>query len=70
VAVIGDGARYLLETKGQEDVNVAHKDRAAVLWCENAARLTGTPWAYVKVRQTEFGGLQPTRLADLEALAE
>ena len=30
-----------METKGLEDVNVAGKDRAAHIWCENATRLTG-----------------------------
>jgi hypothetical protein len=38
VAVLGDSKRYIVETKGQEDVNVANKDRAAAIWCENAPR--------------------------------
>ncbi len=46
----------------------AGKDRAARLWCENATALTGTPWAYLKVRQEEYNGLQPTLFADLIAL--
>jgi hypothetical protein len=29
------GTHYIAETKGLEDVNVANKDRAAHLWCEN-----------------------------------
>jgi type III restriction enzyme len=69
VAVIVGGTHYLIETKGQEDVNVAHKDGAARLWCENATLLTGTPWEYLKVRQTEYASLQPTRFADLLVLA-
>jgi type III restriction enzyme len=69
VAVTADGTHYLIETKGQEDVNVAHKDRAARLWCENATRLTGHAWAYLKVRQAEFDRLQPTQFGDLSALA-
>jgi type III restriction enzyme len=60
---------FLIETKGQEDVNVAPKDRAARLWCENATRLTGHVWKYLKVRQTAFNDLQPTRFADLLVLA-
>jgi len=68
VAVIGDGRHYLIETKGQEDVNVAHKDQAALLWCENATLLTGTHWGYLKVRQTEYNSLQPTHFADLLVL--
>ena len=69
VAELLDGTHYLIETKGLEDVNVAHKDRAAGLWCENATELTGTPWSYLKVRQTEYASLQPTRFADLLVLA-
>ena len=49
VVVTKDGRRYLAETKGLEDVNGANKDRAAHLWCENATKLTNTPWAYVKI---------------------
>jgi type III restriction enzyme len=69
VAVIAGGAHYLIETKGLEDVNVAFKDRAADLWCENATLLTGVPWCYLKVRQTEYTSLQPTQFTDLMVLA-
>lgn len=65
VAVTADGNHYLIETKGLEDVNVAGKDRAAILWCENATLLTDQPWQYLKVRQTEYTSLQPTAFADL-----
>jgi type III restriction enzyme len=65
VAVDGDNLRHLIETKGLEDIDVAHKDRAAAIWCENATRLTGTAWCYVKVPQAEFGKLQPSDLADV-----
>jgi len=59
-----DGARYVIETKGQENIDVAHKDRAATIWCENATLLTGVTWMYLKVPQTEFSKLQPQVLAD------
>jgi type III restriction enzyme len=65
VAVLGDGRHYIVETKGREDVDVAHKDRAAMLWCENATMLTGTEWSYVKVPQKDFEGLQADEFADL-----
>jgi type III restriction enzyme len=68
VAVIENEKHYLIETKGLEDVNVVHKDNAAHLWCENATRLTGKQWSYLKVRQTEYGSLQPTLFADFQAL--
>ncbi len=65
VAVLTDATHWLLETKGREDIDVAHKDRAARIWCENATLLTGTPWRYVKVPQTEFGKLQPGDFSEL-----
>lgn len=64
VAVDLDGARYVIETKGQENIDVAHKDRAATIWCENATLLTGVTWLYLKVPQAEFGKLQPQALSD------
>ena len=64
VAVDHDGAHYVIETKGQENIDVAHKDRAATIWCENATLLTDVSWTYVKVPQVEFGKLEPTTLAD------
>ena len=65
VAVIDGGGHFIVETKGQEDTNVANKDRAAQLWCETATRLTGTPWDYLKVRQDAYNQLQPNRFDDL-----
>jgi type III restriction enzyme len=64
IAVDKDGVHYVIETKGQENIDVAHKDRAAGIWCENATLLTGTTWVYFKVPQVEFGKLQPTVLSD------
>jgi hypothetical protein len=69
VAVAQDETHYLNETKGMEDVNVAFKDRAAQLWCENATTLTGKKWAYLKVRQGEYDSLQPSLFGDIFALA-
>jgi len=65
VAVGYDDTHYLIETKGREDVDVAHKDRAAQIWCESATLLTVTAWRYVKVPQTEFGKLQAGDFADV-----
>lgn len=68
VAVTADGVHHLIETKGQEDVDVSHKDRAARLWCENATFLTDTEWHYIKVPQKEFESLRPDEFEDLIAL--
>lgn len=70
VAVTDDGVHHLIETKGQEDVNVASKDRAAKLWCSNASALTNHVWSYLKVRQQEYNQLRPTTFSDLVALRE
>jgi type III restriction enzyme len=64
VAVDRDGVHYVIETKGQENIDVAHKDRAATIWCENATLLTDVTWAYIKIPQVEFGKLQPTSFSD------
>jgi len=69
VVVLSDGAHYLVETKGLEDVNVPHKDRAAQIWCENATLLTDTTWQYIKVPQKEFDKLEPTQFSDLLVFA-
>src|SRR5262245_50653222 len=69
VAVTTEETHYLIETRGLEEVNVAKKDRAAGLWCENATSLTGKPWAYVKVQQAEYNSLQPTLFSDVLVLA-
>ena len=70
VVLTNDGKHHIVETKGLEDVNVANKDRAATLWCENTTRLTSKPWDYVKVLQTEYNNLQATQFADLLVLDE
>lgn len=63
------GTHWLLESKGQETMEVLRKDAAAVRWCETATQLTGKHWKYMKVPQKEFEALQPSRLSDLVALA-
>ena len=69
-AVLADGSHQLIETKGRDDSDVAHKDRAARLWCDNASQLTTKKWSYVKVPQAGFDKLQPTSLADLLVFEE
>jgi len=65
VAVSPAGDHYLIETKGREDIDVIHKDRAAGIWCENATLLTGVAWAYVKIPQLAYTKLQPSELAEV-----
>ena len=65
VARAENGTHWLLETKGQEGVDVLRKDQAAGQWCENATALTKSTWKYLKVPQKEFEALQPGSLGDL-----
>jgi len=51
---LSDDACLVIETKGQEDLDVALKDRRARRWCQDAARLSGREWAYEKVPQKLF----------------
>ena len=52
--VICDTENYILETKGEESVEVRYKDRRAREWCEDATNLTGIKWTYLKVPQIIF----------------
>ncbi len=56
---------WLVETKGQESLEVKYKDMAARLWCQNATILTDQQWRYVKVPQKEYEKLQPIEFYDL-----
>ncbi|MCJ7634455.1 hypothetical protein MUP77_18940, partial [Candidatus Bathyarchaeota archaeon] len=65
VAVLENGEHYLIETKGREDPDVPHKDRAAKLWCEYVTSLTQMPWQYLKIPQRDFMQLEPDEFSDL-----
>jgi len=65
VAIADDGTHWIIETKGAETVEVAYKDRAARLWCDNATDLTDMRWEYVKVQQKAFYEMQPAVFADI-----
>lgn len=67
IAVSQEGCRYVIETKGREDVEVALKDAAAMNWCKAASELTSVEWKYVKVLQKEFEELRPDDLTELLA---
>ncbi len=54
VVRLTDDTCLIAETKGQEDLDVAHKDRRARRWCADASRLAGRDWAYEKVPQKLF----------------
>ncbi len=52
--VISDSENYIIETKGEESVEVKNKDKRAKEWCEDATQLTGTKWTYLKVPEHIF----------------
>lgn len=49
-----DGEYWLIETKGLIDLEVAHKDKRAKQWCEDATSLTGNKWTFIRVNQEDF----------------
>lgn len=51
---LSDDSCLIVETKGQEDLDVALKDRRARRWCQDATRLSGREWSYEKVPQKLF----------------
>ena len=57
--------RWIIETKGREDIEVKLKDNAAINWCNTATELTGTDWKYLKVLQKDFEDLRPDDFAEL-----
>ena len=52
--VICGSENYLLETKGEESVEVKNKDKRAREWCEDSTKLTGNKWTYLKVPEIIF----------------
>jgi len=54
IAKLKNGEFFLIETKGREDVDVKAKDSRAVRWCEDATKITGKKWFYIRVNQEDF----------------
>lgn len=67
LAVHKDGSRWIIETKGREDIEVKLKDNAAINWCNTATELTKENWNYLKVLQKEFEALHPDNFEELLA---
>jgi len=45
---------WIIETKGREYENVAHKDASIRDWCATISTQTGQAWRYMKVPQRDF----------------
>jgi type III restriction enzyme len=61
---------WIVETKGQEDVEVAAKDAQMDRWCQEVSAVTGTPWRYLKVGYAPFQKFNkiPNTFAELVAV--
>jgi len=67
IALHEDGSRWIIETKGREDIEVKLKDNAAINWCNTATELTTVKWNYLKVLQKDFEQLHPDNFDELLA---
>ena len=67
IAIAEDGTKWIVETKGREDIEVRLKDNAAMNWCKAATELTKEQWRYLKVPQKEFEQLHPETFEELVA---
>ena len=67
IAIAKDGTKWIVETKGREDIEVRLKDNAAMNWCKAASELTKEQWKYLKVPQKEFEQLHPDAFEELVA---
>jgi type III restriction enzyme len=65
VVRLDDDTHVIVETKGLEDAEVARKDRRAERWCEDASRLTGDRWEYLRVPQKVFDALTASTFEQL-----
>jgi type III restriction enzyme len=54
VVKLSNGDYWVMETKGLEDVDVKHKDKRAMIWCEDATKLTKDNWSFVRINQELF----------------
>ncbi len=55
---------FVLETKGRVDVDVEYKDKRMITWCEDASRITGVDWKFVRIDEEDF------RMYNFRSLAE
>jgi len=62
-------ARYVVETKGLETIEVPRKDQRMAAWCAAASALTRDDWRYLKVTEALFDFSEWESLAALERAA-
>lgn len=54
VVVTDEKEHIIIETKGREDVDVEHKDKRIISWCEDATNLMRNKWSFMRVNQDDF----------------
>lgn len=59
------GALYILETKGEVDINVPTKDDRARTWCDDASKIAGQEWHYERINQQLFEAHHYDKLQEL-----
>lgn len=50
----GSITMWLIETKGWEHADILLKDARASEWCQDASKLAGIKWQYLKVKYTDY----------------
>ena len=60
----GGLVHWIIETKGRVWEGTDEKDAAARDWCKRVSEITGEPWKYTRINQSEFSDHHPT-LQDL-----
>ena len=56
----GGEVNWIIETKGRVWEGTAEKDAAARDWCKRVSKITGKPWKYTRINQSEFTDEHPT----------
>ena len=51
---------WIIETKGRVWEGTVEKDAAARDWCKRVSEITGKPWKYTRINQSEFTDEPPT----------
>ncbi len=59
------GEKIIIETKGRIDIDVEYKDKRMKIWCDDASKLTGETWTFIRINQESFEKHKFENLNDL-----
>ena len=54
---LNNDERFIVETKGAENLNDPRKIERLKLWCEDATKSTGKSYKHLYIRQEDWDGL-------------